>query len=227
MSKRAKAVDRRLASFYPIARAIALLFQPNVEVVVHDLRSATIAFIANPISKRKVGEPSADDQFTGEVLHSEEVIGPYRKVYKDGRSLRSVSVVLRDEAGQPHAVMCMNFDVTPLHDIAEQLKALAFLPGGLEPSAPFFHDNWRQSLERMSEAFENQAGVALRNLDVASRGQFIQQLEDAGLLSVRNAPAAAAERLGISRALFYRHLKDIREGAPLPRGAQTVANSGR
>ena len=207
--KAKKSKQATLARFFPIADAVAALFRPHVEVVVHDLTANAIAYIANAISKRKVGDSSAGDRFDDSTLER-DVIGPYRKVNRDGRNLRSITAVLRDDAGQPVAMMCINFDVSALERIGEQVASLAFLPGSLEPHAPFFHDNWRQALERAIGGFETRAGIATPLMDSDMRRALIGELDAAGLLSVRNAPTIVAERLSMSRAGLYGYLKQIR-----------------
>ncbi|MDF0732899.1 PAS domain-containing protein [Pseudomonas entomophila] len=211
MSKNDDGLDVRLRPYYPIATAIAGLFHPQVEVVIHDLETTKIAFIANPISKRKIGDSSLGDQFPEAALNK-DVIGPYRKVNRDGRNLRSMSAVIRDVQEKPIAVLCINFDVSRLEGLAEQIKALAFLPGSLEPHAPFFHDNWRQALDRAVEEHESGSGMPIKTMDTEQRVLFIRRLELQGLLNVRNAPSVVAEKMGISRAALYKHLKAIRKG---------------
>jgi predicted transcriptional regulator YheO len=211
MVKTKKNKYRELSRYFATADAVAALFRPHVEVVIHDLASNTVAYISNPISKRNVGDSSASERFKEAILER-DVIGPYRKVNRDGRNLRSTTAVLRDDDAQPVAMMCINFDVSTLERIGEQVASLAFLPGSLEPHAPFFHDNWRQSLERAISQFETRAGVAAPLMDQDNRRQLIGELDAAGLLSVRNAPAAAAERLRMSRAGFYNYLKAVRKG---------------
>ncbi|KWO73910.1 transcriptional regulator [Burkholderia ubonensis] len=202
-------VDDRLRFCYPIAKAISGLFHPQVEVVIHDLKTEKIAFIVNPISKRKIGDSSLGDQFRETELEA-DVIGPYRKVNRDGRNLRSISAVIRDVKEKPIAVMCINFDVSRLEEIGDQIKVLAFLPGSLEPHAPFFHDSWHQALDRAVEEQESRSKVPIKSMDTEQRVQFIRRLEAGGLLNVRNAPSIVAEKMGISRAALYKHLKTIR-----------------
>jgi predicted transcriptional regulator YheO len=210
MARTKKIPNPALTCFFPVADAVAVLFRPHVEVVIHDLARGTIAYIANPISRRQAGDSSAGDRFDEAALE-QEVIGPYRKVNRDGHNLRSATAVLRDEHAQPIAMMCINFDVSVLERIGEQVASLAFLPGSLEPHAPFFHDNWRQALERAIGAFETRAGVATALMDPDTRRRLIGELDAAGLLSVRNAPAVVAERMSMSRAGLYSYLKDVRK----------------
>jgi predicted transcriptional regulator YheO len=211
MAKTRKPSRAALARYFPIADAVATLFKPHVEVVIHDLGRNQVSYIANAFSKRRVGDSSAGERFDEAVLER-DVIGPYRKVNRDGHNLRSITATLRDDEARPIAMMCINFDVSALERIGEQVASLAFLPGSLEPHAPFFHDNWRQALERTVGEFETRHGMAAFLMTPDARRQLIGELDAAGLLSVRNAPSVVAQRLGVSRASLYNHLKDIREG---------------
>ncbi|MEW9570378.1 transcriptional regulator [Rhodanobacter sp. Si-c] len=211
MAKTRKPSRTALARYFPIAEAVAALFKPHVEVVIHDLARNQIAYIANAFSRRRVGDSSAGDRFDEAVLE-QDVIGPYRKVNRDGHNLRSITATLRDDEARPVAMMCINFDVSALERIGEQVASLAFLPGSLEPHAPFFHDNWRQALERTVGEFEAKRGMATRLMGPEARRQLVSELEAAGLLSIRNAPSVVAQRMGISRASLYNYLKEIRGG---------------
>jgi predicted transcriptional regulator YheO len=152
------------------------------------------------------------DQVSEESL-AQAVIGPYRKVNKDGRNLRSVTAVIRDADQQPTAMMCINFDVSTLERIRDEVSALAFLPESLEPHAPFFHDNWRQALERLVQEVEREEGIPVKSFNTSLRFALIEKISDSGFLSMRNAPPVVAERVGISRAALYKYLKEIRSRA--------------
>ncbi|MBB6241883.1 PAS domain-containing protein [Rhodanobacter sp. MP1X3] len=212
MPKRTKIAQAKFASYFPVADAIATLFRPHVEVVIHDLSSLKVAYIANSISRRRIGDSSVADQVSEESL-AQAVIGPYRKVNKDGRNLRSVTAVIRDADQQPAAMMCINFDVSTLERIRDEVSALAFLPESLEPHAPFFHDNWRQALERLVQEVEREEGIPVKSFNTSLRFALIEKISDSGFLSMRNAPPVVAERVGISRAALYKYLKEIRSRA--------------
>jgi len=212
MPKRTKSAQAKFASYFPVADAIATLFRPHVEVVIHDLSSLKVAYIANSISRRRIGDSSVADQVSEESL-AQAVIGPYRKVNKDGRNLRSVTAVIRDADQQPTAMMCINFDVSTLERIRDEVSALAFLPESLEPHAPFFHDNWRQALDRLMQEVEREEGIPVKSFNTSLRFALIEKISDSGFLSMRNAPPVVAERIGISRAALYKYLKEIRSRA--------------
>ncbi|WP_058835292.1 helix-turn-helix transcriptional regulator [Luteimonas abyssi] len=197
-----------LSVHVPVADAIAALFHPHVEVVIHDLATLTIAHIANPISKRRAGDSSAADRFPDTTLE-QAVIGPYRTTTSTGRNLRSITAVLRNGQDAPHGMMCVNFDVSVLEDVQTRLAGLAFLPGFAEPRT-FFHDTWRQTLEQIVRTYETEEGRPATALDAAGRTALIQRIDDARIFDVRNAAPTVAARLGISRASLYKYLKQTR-----------------
>ncbi|WP_101926518.1 MULTISPECIES: helix-turn-helix transcriptional regulator [Luteimonas] len=197
-----------LAAYESVADAIAALFRPHVEVVIHDLSTLKIAHIANPLSGRRAGDSSADDRFPETTLE-QAVIGPYRMTSRAGRNLRSVTAVLRDRQGSPRGMMCINFDVSLLENVQASLASLAFLPGFAEPRT-FFHDTWRQTLEQIVQTYEAEVGVPVTSLDAAGRTILVQRIDEARILDVRNAAPAVAARLGISRASLYKYLKNAR-----------------
>jgi len=194
-----------LSVYYPVADAIAALFRPHVEVVIHDLSTLTIAHIANPLSGRQPGDSSAPDRFPDTTLE-QAVIGPYRMRGRAGRNLRSITAVLRKDQDSPHGMMCINFDVSLLEDMQASLASLAFLPGFAEPRT-FFHDTWRQTLEQIVETYEAEEGRPAPSLNAAGRTVLLQRIDEARILDVRNAAPAVAARLGISRASLYKYLK--------------------
>ncbi|PTT69299.1 hypothetical protein DBR26_11845, partial [Pseudomonas sp. HMWF007] len=51
--------DPALDNFRAIADAIATLFFPHAEVVLHDLRTQKVDYIANNLSKRVIGDESS------------------------------------------------------------------------------------------------------------------------------------------------------------------------
>jgi len=103
--------DPALDNFRAIADAIATLFFPHAEVVLHDLRTQKVDYIANNLSKREIGDDSSlEDMLSEEV--SERNIGPYEKLNWDGQKIRSLSTVLRDREERPLAVLCINLNIS-------------------------------------------------------------------------------------------------------------------
>ncbi|MVO17317.1 helix-turn-helix transcriptional regulator [Parasedimentitalea huanghaiensis] len=194
-----------LANTKTLAEAIPLLMGDRVEVVVHDLRSETIAHIVNPFSQRKSGDPSNMQEI--DFRPSDTVIGPYEKVNWDGNVIRSISVVMRAESGDAEFVLCINHDQVDLQQLQRAVRALQ--PARLSSSQPesLFRNDWHERLNVFVSDWCVQNGHRVDELDRTARRDLLGALETSGALSERNAASYVARLLGVSRATIYNDLK--------------------
>lgn len=194
-----------------MADALAALFSPWVEVVVHDLELDAVAHIANPFSPRAAGDPS--DMKEVHFAPDARVIGPYEKTNWDGRRIRAISVVLRDAAAEPIGMLCVNADVTQFEVMRRTLQGLlgvAEAAGTVETS---FHDDWHEKINRFLASWTHQRGTTLDRLDREARRELIGALLQAGGFDGRRSPAYVASILGVSRATVYNELAALRRRA--------------
>lgn len=196
--------------FVPIAEAVATLLKPHAEVVIHDLRTQTIAYIANNISRRELGGSSlAELKDIGSL--GADVIGPYRKTNFDGRQLKSITAVLRDKAGEPFGLLCINFDIAPIEAARDALSLLAAFQGaGAQPSA-LFREDWQETVNTAIADFLGERGLAASALAKKDHAAVVEMLEREGYFSIRNLVPYLARLLGISRATVYKHLRAARQ----------------
>ncbi|MGF6127159.1 putative transcriptional regulator YheO [Pseudomonas frederiksbergensis] len=195
------------------ADGIAALLFPDLEAVVHDLRSGLITHIANGFSKRKVGDPSLITDLP-ELDKGLDVIGPYEKVGANGRMLRSITMAARSDKGEIVALLCLNFDVTALAQVQKLLSGFAAgVKSQARPEALFSAD-WREKLNEIAEAIS--AEKCVRRSDFG-RAEIMLALIEArahGLLDVRNFVDYFGEYFEISRATVYNYLKAAQAAAP-------------
>ncbi|MBL9055368.1 MAG: PAS domain-containing protein [Rhodobacteraceae bacterium] len=199
-----------LSAFHPLCDAIALLLQPQAEVVLHDLATETVAHIANPFSRRDIGEPSLlhEIDFRPDVA----VIGPYEKVNFDGRRLKSVSAVLRDPGGRAIGVLCINLDVTHLHTAIELLTNLTRLPAGAGQPAVLFHEDWHERINQYVHGWTARNGTSVADLSRAQKRQLVGELASDGAFGGRHAAAYISRVLQMSRASVYNYLRAAKGG---------------
>jgi predicted transcriptional regulator YheO len=193
-----------LSAYYPLCDAIALLLQPQAEVVLHDLATETVAHIANPFSHREVGEPSLlhEIDFRPDVA----LIGPYEKVNFDGRRLKSVSAVLRED-GRAVGVICINLDVTHLQYAIELLTALTRVPPGAGQPAVLFQEDWHERINQYVHAWTARNGVVITDLSRAQKLQLVGELAADGAFGGKHAAAYVSRVLQMSRASVYNYLR--------------------
>lgn len=215
-------IDEVVATFAPVARAIAAAVGPRCEVVVHDLSAEhvdlehTVVAIENGhVSGRGIGGPSTNLGFDVLARDTEDhdAFG-YRGSTRDGRELRSSSVYLRNRAGRIIAALCINVDVSAL-------RTMQALLGSLEPSAPApvlgaeserevvgadIGDVVEGMITRGIAETGKQAGALTRE----ERVRVLRLLDARGATSVGQAMPRIAERLGVSRSTVYQYLEEAR-----------------
>lgn len=197
-----------LSRYQPIADAIATLFSPYAEIAIHDLASQKLVYIANNYSQRELGEDSNLNDLRFDQ-HS-QVIGPYQKRNWDGRQLRSISTVLRDDNRQPIGLLCINLDITVFESAKAALEL--FLSGQqLQPQPEvLFQDDWQERINTYIHQWLQQQQLTLAALNNASRRMLIETLYQQGAFNGKNAAGYVAKILGIARATVYNHLKNIK-----------------
>ena len=218
-------MTQALGSYATVAQAIAKLFHPHAEVIVHDLSTGRIAHIYNSFSKRRVGDDSMteiDDQ----ISLDRDVIGPYPKVNWDRRELRSVTAVLRDPSGRPIGLLCINFDVSVFDGMAA--LAASFLRNvetEVQPDILFLSD-WKEKANNLIDEFLEHRGLAISGLSRDDTVELVGALDNAGTFTVRNSANYVSELLNMSRATLYKYLKRAKTSAVTGQDIQISAESG-
>lgn len=200
-----------LSRYQSIADAIATLFYPYAEVVLHDLATQSVAYIANNFSKRELGDDSGLDEL--ENTPDATVIGPYEKLNWDGRKLRSISVVLRDDAGAVLGMMCVNLDISVFEGARAALDL--FLSGSKLVAQPalLFEDDWQERINRFIHGWLQQRQLGLSILNREHKRELVEALLHEGAFRGKNAANYVANVLGMGRATVFKHLKELKEQA--------------
>ena len=198
--------DPRVATWSPACQAIALLLGPYVEVVLHDAAADTVLAIWNPMTSRKPGEPSLLGELDDLEPSANDVYGPYEKILPDGRTLSSVSAILRDQ----NLVLCLNFDRGPLTQAAALLRQFA-APVTPRPE-PLFAQDWVERINHIVGAFVLANGKPVGRLSRTERLDLLAELDDAGIFAVRRAVPVVASALDASRSTVYSLLAELKDG---------------
>ncbi|MCD5362074.1 helix-turn-helix transcriptional regulator [Chromobacterium aquaticum] len=200
-----------LSRYQSITDAIATLFYPYAEVVLHDLATQSVAYIANNFSKRELGDDSGLEEL--ENTPDATVIGPYEKLNWDGRKLRSISVVLRDDAGAALGMMCVNLDISVFEGARAALDL--FLSGSKLVAQPalLFEDDWQERINRFIHGWLQQRQLSLSILNREHKRELVEALLHEGAFRGKNAANYVANVLGMGRATVFKHLKELKEQA--------------
>lgn len=200
-------MKKELNLFVPLCDAISKLFYPNVEVVMHDLSTKKIAYIANAFSKRRVGDKMISGLEDLATL-DEDFVGPYEKTNEDGQRLKSVSIILRDTKNTPIGMICINYNIEVLESLISSLKTLTYINKENNPST-LFSQNWKEHTNQTIEKFLQAKNISLSGLMAEEKKELVKFLQSEGIFEIRNALPHVCNTLNISRATIYNWLKKL------------------
>jgi len=193
-----------------LADGIVLLFSGYVEVVIHDLRTQTVVYIANNISKRNLGDDAALDEV--EFDENENVIGPYEKLNWDGLNIRSTSIVLRDDDNQQIGMLCINMNIASF----EAAKTLldTFLSGAQLVPQPdkLFHDDWQERINSFIHHWLNENRLNMNSLSHKHKRALVEALYEEGAFEGKSTQNYVASVLNMGRATVFKYLREIKQG---------------
>jgi predicted transcriptional regulator YheO len=192
----------------PLLEGVVKLLHPYAEGAIHDLRQGKIVALYNTISKRKVGDSSPVTELGIDVKDFPDVFDPYYKTNWDGRQLKCTSVTIRDDAGEPIGLICLNFDTSVFQNMTVQLDKFLSLASAesLNPIEQF-GENWQQQVLAFIEVFARKHDVAVSALSKEQKAELVCEMYDHAFFNYRDAAAYVARQLGVSRTTIYNYLK--------------------
>ena len=211
-------MENTLSSYKPIADAIVKLLHPYAEVVIHDIERDTIVHIANPYSRREVGDKSylGLDREDSDFGLEKNVLGPYEKTGFDGQRIRSITAVLRDEEAKPIGILCINLDFSPLEkafeSATEVLNGLIRPPDTEARPEVIFREEWQELVKLEIRAFRLEKGQMQNSMNTTERRELMRRMDQKRLFYARKSVEQIASLLKISRATAYKDLNRIRKG---------------
>lgn len=197
-------MKKAIKSFLPTAEAIQLLLHPYAEVVVHDIQLNKIVALFHPFSKRRVGDASLLTK--EEMAQSEDCIGPYEKINWDGRTVKSVSSVIRDENNNAVGMLCINLDISQLEKFNDLIAAFISGEKLVPQPASLFKDDWQERINKYIHAYLIEHHLGLESLNRSEKKELIEHLNEVGAFAAKNAATYIAQIIGVSRATIYNYL---------------------
>lgn len=199
--------SEQFSTLKSMADGIAALFFPVVEVAIHDIRNGKIAYLANNISKRKVGDDAGLEELALDDM--EKLTGPYEKLNWDGKKIRSVSI-RANLSDDPGYMFCINFNTALLDDARNALE-LFLSVNRLQPQpAQLFEHDWQEKINTFLHQWLAENNASLSTLSRVQKKMLVTELYRQGAFNVRNSADYIASVLSMGRATVYKHLKEIK-----------------
>ena len=200
-------MKKTIKNFLPTAEAIQRLLHPYAEVVVHDIKQNKIAAIYHPFSKRRVGDDSLLSKEEMSVL--EDCIGPYQRRNSDGKKLKSVSSLIRDENNNPVGMLCINLDVSHFEGFQQMLAEFMGVDNLTPQPEPLFKDDWQERINLCVHQYLSKHHLTLDTLNRSEKKELIVHLHKTGAFAAKNAAHYIAQVIKTSRATVYNYLAEL------------------
>jgi predicted transcriptional regulator YheO len=187
-------VMNNLENYKAIADGIATLYYPHAEVIIHDARTHAILHV----SGRQEGIIS--------ISHHEN---PNRGAER----IRSITSVLKNNKGEPEALLCINVNFSALD------TALAVLTQFLTPRQipskrdALFRDDWQERINTFLHAWLKEHNLSLPGLTRNDKRLLVEAFYAEGAFEGRSASDYIANVLSMGRATVYKYVKLLREAA--------------
>ncbi|MFF5141729.1 transcriptional regulator [Streptomyces sp. NPDC013157] len=216
--------DAIIAALSPVVDGIVATFGSFCEVVVHDFRrpERSVVALAGSVTGRGVGGSMSEIGMkllaAGDDARDEL---NYLTRTGDGKLVKSSTMVLRDSAGTAFGALCVNLDVTAVHQVHALIGGLADVTAVPEaPPTTTFGDDIAAVLDSIVDARQLRRPKPWPQLSREERLELFRDLDRQGVFAVRGAVQQVAGRLGISRASAYTYLSAARQR---PEGARGTA----
>ncbi len=220
--------NKNLLPYFSVAELIARTF-PDAEVVLHDLSlpQHSVIYVANgTVTGRKVGQTFhhliEKAVFAG---NPEDGVVDNYTFQKDGRQIRSSSLLIRNEQKELIGALCINIDTTQasaLLSLAQglltgrradtNLKSKA-LHGSSEQSCPVAVE--KSNEESVRQFVNNMVDSMIHELELEGkhtkedRLELIRFMDERGVFLVKGSMEYVAGKLGLSKVTLYGYLDKI------------------
>ena len=220
--------NKNLLPYFSVAELIARTF-PDAEVGLHDLllpEHSFICFANGTVTGRKVGQTFhhliEKAVFAG---NPEDGVVDNYTFEKDGRQIRSSSLLIRNEQKKLIGALCINIDTTQASALLNLAQGLLTgrradtnsgskaLPDSLGQSCPVTVE--KSNEESVRQFVNNMVDSMIRELELEGkhtkedRLELIRFMDERGVFLVKGSMEYVAGKLGLSKVTLYGYLDKI------------------
>lgn len=195
----------------PLVRAIAQAMGSNCEVVLHnlyDLEHSIVAIENGHITGRKVGDSSTNLGLKALREKAEESdIYNYMSYTKDGKSLRSSSIYIRNDDGLAIGSICINYNISDFLMVENVIRD--FVKTGEHIDESYVSDISDIIDQLMQEAVKI-VGKIVPYMSKEDKLKALEFLDEKGVFTVKRAMERVAQFFDVSKFTIYNYLDEIR-----------------
>ena len=204
-----------LKSLIPIAETIGKTFGNRCEVVLHDLtipEKSVVYTVNGDVTGRREGQTF--DRLVRSVLLNKNFTRDYAVNYtfetEDGRRIKSSSFLVRDEAGEVVGVFCVNYDITFMKTLHDELEL--FLPMQEDSSVICPEMAADQDVTTVVDTLIDNivSGRKKQGLTKQDNLEMIRFMDDKDIFLVKGAIDKVAACMGLTKVTIYGYLDTVR-----------------
>ena len=143
-------------------------------------------------------------------------LGLYFGDTDSGKTLKSSTTLLRDEAGQIIGAVCINWDISELVSAQNALSGLI----GMGSNVSVHHKSFIQNVNDLLEIFlgevEERIGKPGTEMNRQERIEALKYLDQRGAMQIAKSNIRLCEFFGISKYTLYSQLDAVRNGTEDP-----------
>jgi predicted transcriptional regulator YheO len=202
-----------LKSTENIVDGIAAMYGQYTEVVLHslDTNHPSIIKIANGhVTERSIGAPITNLALF-KLKEGQDISDSYVTKTAAGKTLRSITIVIRNSSNIPIGLLCINTDMdAPLQSALRAMLPESMIKNETSTSPEIFARNIDETLQSSLDTISNEVKM---NPDIPpskKNREIVTQLYELGVFELKDSTQIAAKRLGISVHSIYRYQREIR-----------------
>lgn len=214
-----KEIHPLLKNFIPFIDGLANTFGKNCEVVLHDIskpQQSIIAIANGGITNRTVGSPMTEMGLKAiRNKEYEEGLIKYKTITNNGRTLKSSTFFIKDEAGEVIGCLCINLDITEFLLAQNLLKdiTMTMMDQIVQDKSDdeTYSSNINDILYNVVDKVIKDFGKPIAYLSKEEKVSIVKVLDEKGMFLIKGAVDYIAEILCVSRYTIYNYLDEIRE----------------
>ena len=207
-----------LGFLFQLAKGIAGQCGPNCEVVVHDLasndpESSIVAIENGQVTGRKVGDGPSHVVLEALGSGDKDKLKDhlcYLTRTKDGKILKSTTIYIRDDDGEPIGIFGINYDITIMLAMEEQLKPITATQQDEKEPEPISR-NVSDLLDELIDQSVKLVGKPVTLMGKEDKVKAIRFLNETGAFLITKSGDKVCKFFGISKYTLYSYIDEAKE----------------
>lgn len=198
-----------------LADAMVKTFGRNCEVAVHDFSNLnkSLVYLAGDVTGRKKGAPITDLVVKSLHKNGNKIKDRYnyKTTTRDGRSIKSSTIFIRNSTGDVIGAFCTNIDTTDLLNAGLVLQQLVKTrPFKVQENHETFAATIGETIGALFEQAVAVVGKQAATMSTEEKTELVRVLENKGAFQIKGAVDQVAMLAGVSKYTVYNYLQKVR-----------------